>query len=130
MVDDGVAIGPNAILTRHFIISHAARRQFVADYDPAAVAIGVNVFVNDIFTEARLLVDAKQAGDAPRDAADDAADQPADWPGGMRALFGSLPDAAGYALGLSLSERANYEKGAENQGSFHKCAPRLWMMSA
>jgi hypothetical protein len=69
------------------------------------------MLMRDVSAEARLLIDAKETGDAAADSADSAPDNRADRTCGSIAFMRAFSGAADDALGA----------GGERQGQEHKC---------
>ena len=85
-VHDGVAIVPNAIFLRNFIVGYACFGQHGADPDVLVIMIGGHMPLLDIMMKTRPLIDAENAVDAANYATNDTADDGADRSGSSFAL--------------------------------------------
>jgi len=106
VVNHRVAIFPHAIFRRDVVIGHAFPGKLGAHGHRPVISIRAAMLMPDVVAKARLLIDAKQAGDAAADGADSAADNRADRAGVSIAFMRPFSGAADNALGA----------GGERQG--------------
>jgi len=116
-VHDGVAIIPNAIFRRHFIIGDALFRQYRADPDRFIIFVGRPALLDHIAMKAGTLIAPQNPFHATHHAADDTADHGTDRTGGAFTLAGASLDAARDPSVLGLRHKGKCNGGDDGSNS-------------
>ena len=99
IVDDGVAILPDTVFLRDFIVGDARFRKLSADPHIALIAVRRAMLFNHVAVEARPLIYTQNACDAADDPSDRAANDCAYRTSRSLAFAGTSFNAAGHTLG-------------------------------
>jgi hypothetical protein len=99
IVDDRVAVFPDAIFRRQVVVGHAFLRKHFADPDVSAVTVRRSVLFDHVTMETRPLISAQEAGYTTHHSTNGTTDYGAHWACGSVTLAGSPIHAANDALG-------------------------------